>query len=132
MNGKIIEKIKYFLPSILWMLVIFFFSNRSSTGIGGSLTHQFIIHKTFHLIEYAILGATFHFAFSKTKIFLQVQKYTVFTSYFYALTDELHQHFIPGRSGKITDTFIDLLGILIGLYLTKLFKKLKTNIKTCP
>ncbi|MBU4210385.1 VanZ family protein [Patescibacteria group bacterium] len=114
-------KIYYFIPSILWMLVIFFLSGRSSTGIGGSRTNRFLIHKTLHIIEYAILAITFYFAFFKTKIFPQVQKYTIFVSYLYALTDELHQHFIPGRDGKISDTFIDLLGILLGLYLVKSF-----------
>ncbi|MBU1088786.1 VanZ family protein [Patescibacteria group bacterium] len=121
-------RLYYFIPSILWMLVIFFLSSRSNTGIGGSRTNRFLIHKTLHLIEYAILAITFHFAFFKTKIFPQVQKYSILASYLYAITDELHQHFIPGRDGKITDTFIDLLGILIGLFLVKFFSQ-KINSK---
>ena len=37
-----------------------------------------------------------------------------FASALYAVTDEIHQHFVPGRSGEITDVLIDSIGCLIG------------------
>ena len=33
----------------------------------------------------------------------------------YAITDEIHQLFIPGRAGRIVDVYIDSLGALIGM-----------------
>ena len=37
---------------------------------------------------------------------------TVVISIIYAVLDELHQHFVPGRSSSISDIFLDSLGIL--------------------
>ena len=36
---------------------------------------------------------------------------TVVISIIYAVLDELHQHFVPGRSSSISDIFLDSLGI---------------------
>lgn len=35
----------------------------------------------------------------------------------YALSDEFHQVFVPGRSGSLWDAGIDLVGILIGAFI---------------
>ena len=40
-------------------------------------------------------------------------------SILYAISDEIHQLFIPGRSCQITDICIDTLGILIGFTIYK-------------
>ena len=37
--------------------------------------------------------------------------FAVLFSVFYGITDELHQHFVPGRSVSMGDFFIDVLGI---------------------
>ena len=36
----------------------------------------------------------------------------------YATLDEIHQLFVDGRSGQITDVFIDSIGILLGICFT--------------
>ena len=46
--------------------------------------------------------------------------------YIYSCTDEFHQLFIPGRSGKLVDTFIDLFGSAIGVFSYNL---LRNNVK---
>ena len=33
----------------------------------------------------------------------------------YAIIDEIHQYFIPGRSSMITDVGIDTLGVITGV-----------------
>jgi len=40
---------------------------------------------------------------------------TYFFCLFYAATDELHQYFIPGRSGSVNDVLKDMHGVLIAL-----------------
>ncbi len=51
----------------------------------------------------------------------------------YAISDEIHQLFVPGRSGKVTDVIIDSLGILTGivffLIVEKTVKQIRKNIK---
>lgn len=39
---------------------------------------------------------------------------TILVSFMYALFDEYHQTFIPGRTGQFSDSLIDTLGALIG------------------
>ena len=34
---------------------------------------------------------------------------------FYACTDEIHQLFVPDRSGQLTDVLIDSIGLTLGL-----------------
>jgi len=110
-----VKKLIRFLPAIIWMAVIFYFSSRQTTGIGGdSYWLRFAILKTFHLIEYAVLAVLLFFAIKK-------YKWTILIAYLYAISDEFHQYFIPGRTCRFRDTLFDLAGILIALFLIKMF-----------
>ena len=42
----------------------------------------------------------------------------------YAITDEIHQLFVPGRSGMIKDVFIDSLGIITGVIICLIIIKI--------
>lgn len=119
------KKIIRFLPAILWMGVIFYFSCRQTTGIGGSsYWYRFLILKTFHLIEYATLFVLINFA-------LNLPLSSILISYLYGVSDEIHQSFTPGRTPKFTDTLIDLLGILIGFLVVKyLFPLIKKKFRS--
>ena len=33
----------------------------------------------------------------------------------YAISDEVHQLLVPGRSGRVVDVFIDMQGVLLGM-----------------
>jgi VanZ family protein len=94
------------------MAVIFYFSSQQTTGVPGTYSERFVILKSFHLIEYALLGIMLFIAFTKYKSAL-------ITAYLYACTDEIHQLFTPGRTSKFTDTLIDLFGISLGLLTIK-------------
>ncbi len=104
------KKIIKFIPVTIWMLVIFYFSSRSTTGIGTNQTDRFLILKSFHLIEYSFLAFLLLFAVYKKKL-------AVIIGYLYAISDEIHQCFIIGRTGRFRDTLIDLIGILIGIFI---------------
>lgn len=47
----------------------------------------------------------------------------------YATSDEIHQLFVPGRSGQITDVILDSMGVLLGILIVltalELYKKIK-------
>jgi len=105
-----------YIPSILWMLVIFYFSSKNTSSVPIARDLQFYFFKSLHLIEYSILGFLLFFAFINFNI-------SLITGYLYAISDEIHQLFVPGRSGKFTDTLFDLAGILIGLYIFKYIQK---------
>jgi len=119
----------YWLPPILWMLIIFYFSSHPRFGITHKFLFDFIIFKTLHMMEYGILYLLYFRAFYKTtqlplpKIFL----YSFLLALFYAATDELHQLFVPTREGRIRDIIIDGVGIGISYWWIKskieIFKK---------
>lgn len=100
------------------MGLIFYFSTQPTAEIIPETMPHFIFFKTLHILEYAVLAILIFYAFSYRKI-------TIILSYLYALSDEIHQTFVPGRSGHFKDTFFDLLGIIIGLLVLKQLLKIK-------
>jgi len=120
-----LKKLIHFLPAIIWMGIIFYFSSRQTTGIGGdSYWLRFAILKTFHLIEYAVLAIFLFFGFKKYNL-------SIIFAYLYGLSDEIHQYFIFGRTGRFRDTLFDLAGILIGLFIFNKILKIKFFQKFC-
>jgi VanZ family protein len=100
------------------MGVIFFFSTQQTANIIPETVPHFIFFKSLHLLEYAFLAILLFYAFSR-------KKHTIIIAYLYALSDEIHQTFIPGRSGRLRDTLIDLIGIFLGLIILKQLRKIK-------
>lgn len=45
----------------------------------------------------------------------------------YAISDEIHQNFTPGRGPKITDVFIDSLGVFFGITIILLILEILTE-----
>ena len=94
------------------------FPNLSSrtSGLDASVL-TFIVRKTAHFTEYAILGILFYFFYRQTlpqKNGLQLFVLAILSSFLYACTDEIHQLFVPGRSGQFTDVLVDTLGASFG------------------
>ena len=75
-----------------------------------------LIRKNAHAIEYCILAvviASLLFSFGlkgQNALFC-----IMFICLFYAVTDEYHQMFIPGRGSSVSDVLIDFGGALVGL-----------------
>lgn len=83
-----------------------------------SLTHDantsyHLIRKSAHFFEYMLLGILILHALRYR--LLSGAVIAVFISAFYAMTDEFHQLFVPGRGGEIRDVMIDSLGALTGV-----------------
>lgn len=116
----------YWLPPLLFMLFIFLLSSQPRLSVTGQFLFDFVIFKTLHIVEYAILYFLLARAFLKTTAFQVsgVFLYSFLVAFFYAIIDEVHQTFIPTREGKLRDVAIDALGI----YLTYLFLKNKLKL----
>ncbi|MBQ8203102.1 MAG: VanZ family protein [Clostridia bacterium] len=92
------------------------------------ITHNvtFVIRKLAHFTIFALLGV-FALAsivsYSKPSFALK----SLFSAAFcllYAISDEIHQLFVAGRSGEIRDVIIDFLGSLLGIiFISLIFKK---------
>ena len=134
-------KVKYFIPSIITMILIFFFSAQTGSE-SAALSNGFLlwiqqtlnisipsllIRKCAHMSEYAILMFTFLYGFKKNNIKHSVI-YAFLSTVLYAFTDEFHQLFVENRSGSMIDVFIDSLGAVITTLLYKIKKSLHTSV----
>lgn len=77
---------------------------------------QYPIRKCAHMSEYMIFAVSVLLALYIWKARGRMLYLTTFSSAFiFACTDEFHQLFVPGRSGRMTNVLIDSVGALIGL-----------------
>jgi len=114
--------IDYWLPPILWMVLIFSLSNRQRIAFSDTQAINFLIFKLFHIIEYFILFMLNFRAISSVKSKIWIKQTLIITlcfTLFFAISDELHQTFVPTREGTIRDVVIDSIGITIAFMYTK-------------
>lgn len=77
-----------------------------------------IIRKLAHFGIYTVVGFStmgFMCTFNMRNIFKLIISFSI--GLIYAITDEFHQYFIPGRNASITDVCIDSAGVLIGIFI---------------
>lgn len=138
---------KYLLPvgimvlTLSWMLVIFGFSAQSGTESSGLsavlskpltrlvmrfvddssseaevyLQVDLVVRKVAHFTEYAILGTLLTLLFRCIRV--RKLYLPVLIGALYAVTDEWHQSFSPGRVSAGIDVLIDTCGVLAGALL---------------
>lgn len=113
-------KIFYAIMTLLIAIVIFLFSN-ISTPIG--------IKTAFNIATLYHFGVFFMFTFflSMTLINKKISNKTILLilliSLIYALSDEFHQIFVPGRVCSIKDLFVDFAGSLLSVLFIKILHK---------
>ncbi len=118
-----------FLKSIL---KCFSFYNNMEPSAQDSLVESvmYAVRKLAHFSIYAFLGFWVHFLIKSYALRLSVLLAGLFSG-LYAVTDEIHQLFVPGRSGKPLDVCIDTAGALTGaavsLLLIIIWQKLKKH-----
>jgi len=81
------------------------------------------VRKTAHFTLYFLLGLFFisflkEFDFNNKKLII----YTIIFVFIYACSDEIHQLFIPGRSGEILDVLIDTTGGVLSSFIYTSFR----------
>ena len=96
------------LPVLAWAALIFALSSVPSLSTGLGLW-DLLLRKLAHAGEYAVLGALLARALPEPAALL--------VGAAYAVSDELHQTFVPGREGALLDVGIDSLGVLVGILL---------------
>ena len=152
MNLKI-KRILFEILTIITCIIIFIFSSQNGeksgltsrgfvrkiveiTGITNDLNEeekeeviencQFVVRKLAHFSIYAILGINilgFVNTYKNFKFKSQIE-ITLFSGFLYAVSDEFHQMFSGGRTASPKDVYIDTLGVLFGIGIFLLIKKL--------
>ena len=130
---------------VFWMGVIFKFSSANgekSTGTSRSslekiitlfnknidkdkleglvIKYDVVLRKFTHFSGYLVGGVLLYFMYFYLNKLVNyklkyIKLYSVVTGSIYAMTDELHQHFVPGRSGEIKDVVLDTSGVIMGV-----------------
>ncbi|WP_027626165.1 VanZ family protein [Clostridium lundense] len=144
LNYKILFK---YLLVLLWMSAIFKFSADPAdvsdgksglviqlltslgvdvNGILGNLTN-FIVRKVAHFTEYFILSLLLINALKENYNLNKTLKFAILITFLYACSDEFHQLFVPGRSGRFKDVLIDTSGGLLVVLILKCIEKIKNR-----
>jgi len=103
----------YVLPLFLYMLLIFLLS--SISHYPKILPWVFNLDKFVHTIEYYILGYLFMRALvtSTRGVFRGAPAvFTIVFGMLYAISDEWHQSFVPGRYASVYDILFDIVGVV--------------------
>ena len=123
---------------IIWMILIFIMSSFNSTESSNQSNFivdiianifnttninilSLIIRKLAHFTEYFILGILVYnliHSYNK-KLYIGIIICVI-----YAISDEIHQLFVPGRSCQLLDILIDSMGSIVGIYLLYFIKKI--------
>lgn len=83
-----------------------------------------LVRKSAHFVAYAILGGLFYLALSSHALRRRdAATIAVMLSFLYAVSDEIHQVFVPGRSGEVGDVLLDSLGALVGVVIIAVLVK---------
>ena len=83
------------------------------------------IRKIAHMTEYAVLVVLCvacglgYMSWGK-----HVAGLSFVVSVVYAITDEVHQLYVPGRAGRVSDVFVDTVGVTAGLLMCVLLAKI--------
>ncbi len=134
------HNIKYGIFAIIWMALIWILSSQSSLNVGLSGFWDIIFKKSAHIFVYAILGLLLvklllgHRPWNKPGsqfAFAGLLLLAFFLGTLYAISDELHQSFVPGRTSSILDIGIDIIGLFFGLVwgIRLATDKLRTSVK---
>src|SRR3989344_1700639 len=122
--------VKYKL--IIWCIIIFILSSIPNARIHEKNILDFILRKSAHITEYFVLFVLAYFTFRDSRfrgnknISLAATAFAII----YAISDEFHQKFVPGRSMAFIDLLFDTFGVMLGnIYLWKFFQRAPSKIK---
>lgn len=147
-------KILNIILIIIWMITIFRFSGQIGTESGNtsrkftvqiikiitgkslSINEPFvdnlqsIIRKLAHFSIYTIGGfLIMNYYYGTDKKEYKKIIYSIIFGGSYAITDEIHQVFVPGRSGNIFDVGIDTLGVITGVLIYITFRRVLKSVR---
>ncbi len=102
-------------------IIKFFFSNPSEKLLSIA---ENIIRKIAHFTEYAVLSILITLTLKSFGLTFKKLALAVLISFLYAISDEVHQHFVPGRACRAFDVLIDTAGAFVGYTIIVCFQKI--------
>ena len=119
--------IKDWLPVIIYMSLIYYLSSLSDPIkeiIPLNLFPYFDFKRfIYHIVEYGILSLLLYRALKITS--KNPQTLAILITIIYAITDEIHQYFVPGRISNVFDILIDSFGAVAMQSIINIYNFLK-------
>jgi VanZ family protein len=109
----VIKGLKLWCPVVLWCGVIYTFSSIPNLRIEALGFWDLVLRKVAHAVEFAILAILLQRAMYPGQRTMNF--WPLFLTFVYAVSDEYHQYFVPGRYTAATDVLIDTVGGVLGL-----------------
>ena len=110
---------------LLWMAGIFVFSSsRRPLGPLSGLECSGVIGRIAHAGEYAGLTALLYRAVARSERGRRASLISLGLALAYAVFDELHQKFTPGRDCELADLGYDLAGVILSLGLIQVWRSI--------
>ncbi len=102
-------------PTLIWMGLIFILSSRQRITVSHTYAVNFLVFKTLHVIEYAILYTLMarSMVLSRKRPAHDALLIAFILTLIYAVSDEFHQTLVLSREGTPRDVLIDTVGITI-------------------
>jgi VanZ family protein len=112
------------LCSVVWMFLIFYLSSIPGDELGPDILIINLLKKTGHFIIFGVLAVLYFTTFQGRKTLVDTGSIlfllSLFLTVLYAVSDEYHQSFTPGRHSSGYDVIIDACGAVtvLGLLYT--------------
>jgi VanZ family protein len=136
--NELARRLGRWLPLLLWMAIIFAVSHTPTQAIPGFGAWDLLIKKGSHFLAYAILALLAHRAIAPSGQGRGRQGrgrqawvhygWAWLVAAVYAISDEYHQTFTPGRNGNVADVLIDALGALTALLALANYEKRRDSL----
>jgi VanZ family protein len=126
------------LPLILWAALIFTISGNQDpyqwlpagwrlpfdASNPDGVSADGVIGRVLHVVEYAVLAwLLLRLLVSNGAAGKKELMAAMVLSMLYALSDEVHQLFVPNRAFELADLGLDLVGVLAGLWIATVVRK---------
>ncbi|MBU4142609.1 VanZ family protein [Patescibacteria group bacterium] len=110
--------LNYWLPVILWAGAIFYLSGLSGLASGLPVFWDVFWRKLAHATEFGVLNLLLFRALRGYEVgFKKALWWSLIFTVLYAISDELHQYFVPDRQCRWQDVGQDSLGALAASFI---------------
>ncbi len=100
----------YWAPPLVWMALIYYVSDQSTLPTLSDSLLDAVVKYGAHFVEYAVLALLWYRAIYSRFPHPKIQPLALLIVVIYALSDEFHQSFVPGRSATWQDVAVDMIG----------------------
>lgn len=129
MNHLIFKRFRFWIPALIWMGIIFVFSSLPGPMplVEPSALKEWI-GRVGHFLEYAGLAYWLYCGqvdgeLTEGEVSIKVMLISFLGAVAYALADEVHQIFVPGRTFQWLDLVVDAAGAAVSMVCVRMLER---------